>query len=151
MTVAQPVQVSEPADSATIVQQIRSVLGHNQSGLATVLGVSAKAVQSYEQGWRSVPKWVMLQLMILLALYRRQTMDDIPCWETVRCPAATRDRCVAFDIGRGQFCWFIGNRISAPPCAGENSGQLSCLRCRVFERLLRGPVRSAVDSETYQG
>lgn len=125
---------------AETVRQIRGILGRTQAELAGVLGVSAKAVQSYEQGWRQVPVRVMIQLLVLLALYRRQAMDDMPCWEVRDCPASARETCPAFTVGRGQFCWFIGCKTCMPPKPKRGEKDLlPCMRCPVVQRLLRGP------------
>ncbi|MDP6490379.1 MAG: helix-turn-helix transcriptional regulator [Kiritimatiellia bacterium] len=66
---------------AQTVRHIRNELGRTQLELSDALGISAKAVQSYEQGWREVPTRVLIQLLVLLALYRKQKLDDVPCWE----------------------------------------------------------------------
>ena len=125
---------------AGTVKQIRGILGRTQAELAAVLGVSAKAVQSYEQGWRPVPVRVMIQLLVLLALYRQQSMDDMPCWKVRDCPESTRETCPAFTMGRGQFCWFIGCKACKPPKPKKGEKDLlPCMRCPVVRRLLRGP------------
>jgi hypothetical protein len=124
-------------ERARTVRCIRDALGRTQAELAALLGVSPKAVQ--------------VQLLVLLALYRRQTMDDVPCWEVRRCPAATRERCSAFVIGRGQFCWFIGSKECAPEVSGAGAEGLPCLQCAVVRRLLRGPAQLATGTEPGAG
>jgi DNA-binding XRE family transcriptional regulator len=128
-------------DRARMVRRIREIMGRTQAELGATMGVSSKAVQSYEQGWRQVPVRVMVQLLVLLALYRRQTMEDVPCWEVRRCPAMSRERCSAFAIGRGQFCWYIGSKDCAPDVGDAAGAGLPCLQCSVVHRLLRGPAR----------
>lgn len=120
------------------IKLIRGILGRTQAELATALGVSTKAVQSYEQGWRDVPIRVMIQLLVLLALYRRQVMDDVPCWEIRRCPADMREKCAAFMVGRGQFCWFIGGKTCTPESWDKSAGIMPCMQCPVVHRLLQG-------------
>ena len=44
-----------PTRPAKTVRAIRLAIGFTQADLARTLGVSPKAVQSYEQGWRNVP------------------------------------------------------------------------------------------------
>jgi DNA-binding transcriptional regulator YiaG len=132
------------------VKRIREVIGRTQAELGATLGVSAKAVQSWEQGWREVPDRVMTQLLVLLALYRRHTMEEVPCWEVRRCPAGSRDRCSAFAIGRGQFCFYIGSKECAPDAAGREADAgdgLPCLRCSVVHRLLRGPAHASPEAD----
>jgi len=128
-------------DRAAKVKHIRGVLGCTQLELARALGMSAKAVQSYEQAWRQVPTRVMIQLLVLLALHRKREMDDVPCWVIRNCPPEDRDKCASFTIGWGQFCWFIGSRECRPETGGDDDA-LPCMGCEVVQRLLRGPKRS---------
>ena len=127
----------KPLRSQT-VKEIRAILGRTQSELASAIGVSEKAVQSYEQGWRRVPVRVMIQLLVLLALYRRHTLDDIPCWEIRKCPTEQRERCASFTVGRGQFCWFIGSKACRPAAMKSGGPILPCMECPVIKRLLSG-------------
>ena len=125
-------------DRASTVKQIRGILGRTQAEMAAALGVSSKAVQSYEQGWRAVPVRVMIQFLVLLALYRKQAMDDVPCWEIRKCPAAQREQCASFTVGRGQFCWFIGSKNYRPADSDAPAPFLPCMDCPVVKRLLKG-------------
>jgi DNA-binding XRE family transcriptional regulator len=136
----QPARIRSNRNRHSTVQHVRGIMGRTQAELASALGISAKAVQSYEQGWRPVPTRVLIQLMVLLALYRRQNMEDVPCWEITRCESSTRERCPSFQVGRGQFCWFIGSKACVPK--GKKSpddGLIPCMECAVIQRLLRGP------------
>lgn len=133
-------------DRAATVKKIRGILDRTQAELASALGVSEKAVQSYEQGWRDVPVRVMIQLFVLLALYRKQTMDDVPCWEIRKCLPAMRESCASFTVGRGQFCWLIGTKNCRPPILDGPEPLLPCMACPVVQRLLQGwrPVGEVV-------
>ena len=51
--------------------QYRKQLGKTQKSLSKLLGVSLKAVQSYEQGWRAVPAHVERQIFFLLSRVRQ--------------------------------------------------------------------------------
>jgi DNA-binding XRE family transcriptional regulator len=119
------------------VKRIRGILGRTQVELASALGVSAKAIQSYEQGWRDVPTRVMIQLLVLLSLYRRQSLDEVPCWNIRKCPESMRRNCAAFTVGRGQFCWFIGTKECVPPAGAGDADALPCMACPVICRLLQ--------------
>ena len=118
------------------VRNIRAILGRTQAELAAALGISEKAVQSYEQGWRKTPVRVMMQLLVLLAIHRH--MDNVPCWEIVDCPHARRDDCPSYSIGKGRFCWFIAPEYCHPPQVDEANDILPCMRCPVIQRLLKG-------------
>jgi DNA-binding XRE family transcriptional regulator len=131
-------QGSKEAERAATVKKIRGILGRTQAELASAIGVSEKAVQSYEQGWRKVPLRVMIQLLVLLALYRKHTLDDIPCWEIRKCAPAQREQCASFTVGRGQFCWFIGSKACRPPPTTASGPILPCMECPVIQRLLSG-------------
>jgi DNA-binding XRE family transcriptional regulator len=64
--------------------EIRRHLKKTQNQMAQILGVSAKAVQSFEQGWRNIPVHVERQILLLLALKSRAARKGTPCW-TTRC------------------------------------------------------------------
>ncbi len=113
-------------------------MGRTQKEMASACGISEKAVQSYEQGWRKVPVRVMIQLLVLLALYRKQTMDDVPCWEIRKCSTAQREKCASFTIGHGQFCWFVGSKDCSPDSPASTDVLLPCMDCPVVQRLLTG-------------
>ena len=49
-------------------QVSRQKLGKTQKQLAGLLGTSLKAIQSFEQGWRTVPAHVERQTLFLLAM-----------------------------------------------------------------------------------
>ena len=127
----------QPDRSAT-VKYIRGILGRTQAELGAALGISEKAIQSYEQGWRIVPVRVMIQLLVLLALFRKHTMDDVPCWEIRKCTLAQRKQCASFTVGRGQFCWFVGSHDCRPPQVKNSDAILPCMDCSVVKRLLKG-------------
>jgi transcriptional regulator with XRE-family HTH domain len=132
-----PSAISKSSRAET-VRHIRDIMGRTQTELASALGISEKAVQSYEQGWRNVPVRVMIQLLVLLALYRKRSLDDIPCWEIRECPPARRDRCASFTVGRGQFCWFIGSKECHGSEPADKKLILPCMQCPVIKRLLSG-------------
>ena len=118
------------------VRHIRAILERTQAELAAALGISEKAVQSYEQGWRKTPVRVMMQLLVLLAIHRR--MDDVPCWDIVDCPHPRRDACPSHSIGKGRFCWFIAPEHCHPPTVDTDKDVLPCMSCPVIQRLLSG-------------
>ena len=58
----------------------RQYLGKTQSQMAQVLGVSLKAIQSFEQGWRSIPVHIERQVLFLLGLKKSPREKNRPCW-----------------------------------------------------------------------
>lgn len=130
-------------DRAAAVRRIRAIMGRTQSELASALGVSEKAIQSYEQGWREVPLRAMIQLLVLLALYRKQSMDDTPCWELRKCNESQREHCASFTVGNGQFCWFVGSKDCRPVRKARTAPAFPCAACPVVRRLLTGTLKTA--------
>jgi len=126
---------------ADTARNIRKQVGKTQAELADCLGVSIKAIQSYEQGWRKVPVRVMIQLLVLLGLYRKHGLDEVPCWELTGCPKETRNRCPSYTIGGGQFCWFIAAKMCRMDTV-DDPEILPCMQCPVVLRLLK-PGRTA--------
>jgi DNA-binding XRE family transcriptional regulator len=92
----------------TNLKNIRAKLDKSQSAMAKLLGISTRAVQSYEQGWRSVPAQVQRNAALLLFLNWRQTRKRVqPCWEQKDCAQEKRDNCAAWQCGAGDLCWLL--------------------------------------------
>jgi DNA-binding XRE family transcriptional regulator len=116
---------------------IREQLGKTQSQLAELLGVSHKAVQSFEQGWRNIPVHIERQVLFLLAMKRDGNKKMRPCWVIEKCPKATRQKCPAWEFKSGHFCWFINGTI----CHGEvqanwHDKMKMCRKCKVLQAVL---------------
>lgn len=98
---------------------IREQLGISQSGLAKLLGVSTRAVQSYEQGWRRVPVHVQKSAALLCYLQRRRELGAPPsCWEAMACEPAMRDGCPVYRLRAGDLCWLVHGQN----CPERNGG-----------------------------
>ena len=106
---------------------IRKRLAKTQKEMAGVLGISVKAVHSYEQGWRPVPIHVEKQLLFFLV--RRKRGNASPCWTVMGCTPHRKSRCPAWEFRSGDMCWFL----SGTPC--DNMGALpweeKMKRCRL--------------------
>ncbi len=137
---------------AGMVRHIRGEFGATQAQLATAMGTSVKAIQSYEQGWRNVPTRALLQLLVLLAIRRRRQVDAAPCWDIQRCSPELRKGCPSFTFGDGQLCWLVcagGGKcrcMSGPGRRRADRELLPCMKCAVVRRLLRSqpPAGAAV-------
>jgi DNA-binding XRE family transcriptional regulator len=124
---------------ARAVRSVRVALGRTQKQLGAVLGVSTKTVQSYEQGWRRVPLRVITQLLVLLALYRKRSLKEVPCWKVKNCPKRIRDACPSYTIGDGRFCWLIAEKVCrAVRGLKKEEGARGCMTRLVVARLLEG-------------
>jgi transcriptional regulator with XRE-family HTH domain len=84
--------------------EMRKRLNKTQKEMALLLGVSVKAIHSYEQGWRSIPDHVKRQIYFL-ATTGRDTARN--CWTVKACPDDVRDKCPAYEFRVGSLCWFI--------------------------------------------
>lgn len=114
----------------------RAKLGKTQKQLAELLGVSLKAVQSYEQGWRSVPLHVERQLYFLLINQRNKTGGQRKdCWVRKRCPF--KKECPAWEFRAGHLCWFLNGTMCE--CTSEKNWKNKieiCRDCEVLSSLI---------------
>lgn len=111
---------------------VRKKLAKTQKQTAQLLGVSLKAVHSYEQGWRTVPPAVERHLFFLIS---RQTRLEgrRPCWEIKGCPASHKAQCPAAEFNSGDLCWLV----NGSHCGGDDQGSWEskmaiCRSCPVF-------------------
>ena len=119
----------------TEFSKIRQHFGKSQRQISQLLGVSLKAVQSFEQGWRNIPVHIERQLLFLLALKQNSDKKVKPCWVELKCLKETREKCPAWEFKAGQYCWCISGTI----CHGkvQESWQKKmkiCRRCEVFNK-----------------
>ena len=117
---------------------IRKNMGKTQKQMSEILGVSLKAIQSFEQEWRSIPVHVERQALFLLAMKTESGERISPCWEIRRCPREMQENCPAWEFKSGHLCWFINGTI----CQGKPQGSWSqkmvlCRKCEVFGSLMK--------------
>jgi DNA-binding XRE family transcriptional regulator len=113
--------------------RLRQKIGKTQKQMGELLGVSIKAIQSFEQGWRRIPVHVERQLLFLIAAKARISGTSRPCWEIRGCALKNRNSCPAWEFQVGHICWFINGTI----CQGKSRGKWSqkmavCKKCPVF-------------------
>ena len=119
--------------------RLRASLRKSQREFAELLGLSLKAVESYEQGWRNVPAHVERLLYFLLFKLNEDEIEaEDPCWKSTGCPEDVRSKCVAYVAKEGRFCWFFTGRLcaSTKPGADEAAEDRGCYACAVFTRML---------------
>jgi DNA-binding XRE family transcriptional regulator len=115
----------------------RQYLGKTQSQMAQLLGVSLKAIQSFEQGWRNISVHIERQVLFLLGSKESPLRKERPCWVIRKCPMEIRQDCPAWEFQVGNLCWFINGTI----CQGrtQESWQKKmkiCRQCRVFQTMM---------------
>jgi DNA-binding XRE family transcriptional regulator len=114
----------------------RSQLQKTQKQMATLLGVSLKAVSSYEQGSRSVPMHVERQLLFLMSRMQLKKKRKKICWETTQCSEELRKKCPAWEFQVGDLCWFInGTFCKGEPKENWRDKMKICRSCEVFRHL----------------
>jgi predicted transcriptional regulator len=83
-------------------RKIRTFLGKTQEQLARWLCVSPKTIQSYEQGWRTVPAMIERQVLLFSAMLSVKSVRSFqdtnghPCWETKNCPDKWKANCIVW-------------------------------------------------------
>jgi len=124
-----------PMDNKEFIQA-RHFLGKTQVQLARLLGVSPKAIQSFEQGWRKIPPNTERQLLFLLFVKKSIGERQRACWVMRKCPTETRRNCPAWELKVGHLCWFINGTI----CHGKvqqnwQEKMKLCRQCEVFQSI----------------
>jgi DNA-binding XRE family transcriptional regulator len=119
--------------------EARTKLDKTQKEMSQLLGVSVKAIYSYEQGWRSVPTHVERQIFFLLSRKRgaRNLSKAKPCWTIKKCPPKRRRECPAYEYNAGKFCWLVNGTICE--CKAQENWKEKmkiCRECSVMNDLL---------------
>ena len=117
---------------------IRKKLNKTQKQMAQLLGVSIKAVHSYEQGWRTVPPAVERQMFFLVSRSNADGKPKTNCWEARNCPEEVKMGCPAWEFHSGDLCWFINGTV----CHGSThktwkEKMALCRKCNVFKELTK--------------
>ncbi len=105
--------------------------------MAQLLGVSIKAVHSYEQDWRSIPTHVERQMFFLISNMRGTKKPRKSCWTLKECPAERRKQCPAWEFKAGKLCWFINGTICEGVVHDSWKEKMKiCRSCEVFKSFL---------------
>ncbi len=115
----------------------RTKLDKTQKEMSQLLGVSVKAIYSYEQGWRSIPTHVERQMFFLLSRKRGSRDLAKPCWVVKKCPPKRRKECPAHEYNAGRFCWLVNGTICE--CKAQKNWKEKmkiCRECVVMSDLL---------------
>ncbi len=114
----------------------RKKLGKTQKALSELLGVSLKAVQSYEQGWRTIPLHVERQIYFLLVNKRiPKQAKRKDCWNLKKCDK--KKNCPAWEYQAGHLCWFLnGTQCECTRDTGLKDKMKICRSCDILSSLL---------------
>ena len=116
-------------------KEIRAKLDKTQKEIAQLLGVSIKAIHSYEQGWRKIPHHVERQLLFLIfkTTNKHRNPQD-KCWDILECPEKVQKTCPAWEFNAGDLCWFInGTKCNGKARASWKEKMEECQKCKVFK------------------
>ena len=119
-------------------KKIRKRLNRTQKEIAPLLGVSQKAVHSYEQGWRNIPPHVERQMLFLLSRMDGNSKVSRPCWVIKKCHPSIKVHCPAWEFNSGKLCWFINGYIcSGEICKDWEEKMKLCRSCEVLKSVLQ--------------
>ena len=115
---------------------IRKKLNKTQKELSHLLGISLKAIRSYEQGRNDIPAHAERQILFLAAMKNRKGGNY--CWKTKSCPSEWKANCPAWEFKVGNLCWLINGTFSH----GQNQNTWKrkmafCRKCPVFQEQMR--------------
>ena len=124
-------------------KHFRYRLDKTQRQMAQLLGISLKAVHSYEQGWRSVPCHVERQVLFLVSRLKENSKSRKSCWVVKKCPSEKKKECPAWEFQAGKLCWFISGTI----CDGTvhknwKEKMKLCRSCEILKYVLKGKSES---------
>lgn len=116
----------------------RSQLERTQKEMAALLGVSLKAVESYEQGWRRIPANIERILYFLLFRMNQNLFGRLDrCWLEVKCSTAVRADCPAWIAREGLYCWFLTGKMCRANKRSRQAKGKSCSECAFFKKRLK--------------
>jgi hypothetical protein len=115
----------------------RTRLGKTQKKMAELLRTSLKAIQSYEQGWRSIPAHVERQALFLLSM-KENYKNRKSCWAIRKCSPEKKLNCPAWEFKAGQFCWFINGTMCEGKAQHNWEAKMKlCRSCEVMSSLFK--------------
>ncbi len=116
----------------------RTRLEKTQKEMAQLLGVSIKAIHSYEQGWRRIPHHVERQVLFLLSRVLDPDNTAQKCWDINQCPDSRQENCPAREFNAGDLCWFInGTRCSGQTHHTWADKMEACRICPAFRQFFK--------------
>ncbi|MFO1522672.1 MAG: hypothetical protein U1F77_10655 [Kiritimatiellia bacterium] len=130
---------------------LREAMGWTRQETASILGLSRKAVESYELAWRKVPDRVWKQALTVAAIQRKYPLGTQPCWELTHCRDEVRESCLCRKLTDGRFCWMTVTKCCRLSLRGEEMGFKQCLSCPVVRQFVQVGAGPAPQSPTGEG
>ncbi len=118
-------------------KSFRQRMSKTQKQMCQLLGISLKAVHSYEQGWRSIPPPVERQMFFLISRMKETQKNRKPCWVIKKCPPVIKKQCPAWEFKAGDLCWIINGTMCCSGACKDWEEKMKCCRsCEVLLPLL---------------
>ena len=115
----------------------RNKLNKTQKQMAELLGISLKAIHSYEQGWRNIPVHIERQIYFLVSRSVKKTKGTKACWIIKKCSPEQKKRCPAWEFASGDLCWFINGTVCEGVVQKDWKEKMKiCRSCEVFNSIL---------------
>ncbi len=115
---------------------IRKKMKRTQKQLAELLGVSLKAIHSYEQGWRKIPLHIERQLWFLIYQKKNKGKQGEPCWERKSCDL--KEECPVYEFQCGDMCWFVcGTKCDCTKDIDVREKMTICRSCKILKSMLK--------------
>lgn len=124
------------------LKAVREEVGMSQREFAALVGVSPRAIQSCEQGWRKPSALLEKQALLLLIAHRgRSGLAGLRCWEYNNCSDEYRPGCLAYRAQLGYLCWYLTGNV----CLGRRhrnweEKHACCMDCAFFKSLIGGSL-----------
>jgi putative transcriptional regulator len=116
----------------------RTALRKTQKQMAEILGISLKAIQSFEQGWRKVPGHVERHVLFLLSMKYKAPKPLSPCWDMRECSTREKEVCPAWEFKSDYPCWFVNGTICHGSAHGSWRQKMNlCGSCKVFTSFMK--------------
>lgn len=116
---------------------LRKILKKTQAQMAQLIGVSLKAIHSYEQGWRVIPAHAERQVLFLASMVNGKRDEKAACWAVKDCPEDQKKNCPAWEFQAGNMCWFINGNICEGLAHKKWKDKIEiCRTCDVFQSFL---------------
>ena len=131
-----PAHADASINAAEAFHRLRETMGWSRAETAAILGLSRKAVESYELGWRKVPARVWKQALTVAAIQRKYPMGTKPCWELTRCHERVSKNCLCRKLTDGRFCWMTVTQCCHLAHLDKQMGFENCLSCPVIRQFL---------------
>jgi hypothetical protein len=118
-------------------KSFRQRMSKTQKQMSQLLGISLKAVKSYEQSWRFIPSHVERHMFFLISMMKETKKNRKPCWVIKNCSPVIKKQCPAWEFKAGDLCWIIDGTMCCSGACKEWKDKMKCCRsCEVLIPLL---------------